>query len=65
MEKDMQNFEIIGKMNGYLHTAANYLESWLGKMLPRVSENWWKECVISSLSETQRNIAENNQYSNL
>lgn len=61
----MQNFEIIGKMNGYLHTAANYLESWLSKMLPRVSENWWRECVISSLSETQRNIAENNEYTQL
>ena len=61
----MQNFEIIGKMNGYLHTAANYLEKWLSKMLPRVSENWWRECVISSLSETQRNIAENNQYTQL
>ena len=61
----MQNFEIIGKMNEHLHVAANYLEQWLNKILPKISENWWKECVISNLSETQRNIAENNCYAKL
>ena len=61
----MHNIEVVGKINEYLHTAAKLLESWLDKMLPKVSENWWQECVIYNLSYNQREIAENNQYSNL
>lgn len=61
----MHNIEVVGKINEYLHTAAKLLESWLDKMLPKVSDNWWQECVISNLSYNQREIAENNQYSNL
>ena len=61
----MQNMELVGKINEYLHTAAKLLNSWLSKMLPRVSDDWWQECVISNLSYNQREIAENNQYSQL
>ena len=46
----MHNIEVVGKINEYLHTAAKLLESWLDKMLPKVSENWWQECVIHPLS---------------
>ena len=34
----MHNIEVVGKINEYLHTAAKLLESWLDKMLPKVSE---------------------------
>ena len=61
----MQNMELVGTINEYLHTAAKLLNSWLSKMLPRVSDDWWQECVISNLSYNQREIAENNQYSQL
>lgn len=61
----MHNIEVVGKINGYLHTAAKLLESWLDKMLPKVSENWWQECVLDKLSYNQRMIAENKNITKL
>lgn len=56
---------IVSKMNGYLHIATKELCGWLKKMLPRVSENWWNECVISNLSYSQQMQADENGYSDL
>ena len=56
---------IISKMHGYLHTATKELCAWLGKMLPRVSEDWWQICVMDNLSFTQKQYAEENGYSKL
>ncbi len=50
----MNNEQIVSKMNSYLHTSANVLAEWLGKILPRTSDNWWEECVIEKLSYNQR-----------
>lgn len=61
----MNSVDIVSKINGYLHICTDCLVKWLDKMLPKVSENWWQECVVSNLSYNQREIAENNQYSNL
>ena len=61
----MHNTEVIGKINQYLHTSATFLQKWLEGMLPKISENWWQECVISNLSDNQREIAETKQYRRL
>ena len=53
----MDNDRIVSRMNAYLHTSANVLAEWLGKLLPRVSENWWEECVLDKLSYNQRETA--------
>ena len=45
----MDNDQIVSSMNTYLHTSANVLAEWLGKLLPRTSEDWWENCVIVEL----------------
>ena len=56
---------IVSRMNTYLHDAAKELISWLYKMLPRVSDEWWQECVIANLSYAQRELAGKNGYTQL
>ena len=56
---------IVSKMHEYLHIATKELCAWLGKMLPRVSEDWWQVCVMDNLSFTQKQFAEENGYSKL
>lgn len=53
----MDNDQIVSRMNTYLHTSATLMEDWLGKLLPRTSDNWWEECVIEKLSYNQRETA--------
>ena len=56
---------IVSKMHEYLHAATKELCAWLGKMLPRVSKDWWQVCVMDNLSFTQKQYAEENGYSKL
>ena len=50
----MENDQIVSRMNTYLHTSSKLLEEWLGKLLPKTSDDWWEECVIEKLSYNQR-----------
>lgn len=61
----MDSQEIVSKINTYLHNAANDLVDWLQGILPRIADSWWNDCVLSSLSYSQREIAENKGYSKL
>ncbi len=56
---------IVSKINGYLYSAAKELCAWLNTMLPRVTDEWWQECVLSNLSYAQRSYAVDNQYNSL
>lgn len=56
---------IISKINAFLHEASKTLNNWLNDLLPRVTDNWWDECVIPSLSLTQREIVIEKKYSKL
>ena len=58
----MQNDQIVSRMNTYLHTAAGVMADWLGKLLPKASDNWWEECVIDKLSYNQREMARNKGF---
>ena len=53
----MDNDQIVSRMNTYLHTSANVLAEWLGKLLPITSEDWWEDCVIAKLSYNQAEMA--------
>ena len=57
--------KIISSVNSYLHEATVSLVDWLNRMLPRVTDKWWDECVLSSLSYSQREMAETKNYSKL
>ncbi len=61
----MGNDQIISKMNTYLHTSAKLLEEWLGKLLPKTSDDWWEQCVIDNLSYNQREIARSKGFEKL
>lgn len=61
----MRSNIIIGRMNKYLHTAANVLVEWLNDVLPRTSDTWWDDCVMDNLSYSQREIANNHGFSSL
>lgn len=56
---------IINKINEYLNSATTEFCAWLSQILPRVTDEWWNECVISNLSTTQRRISEKNGHSTL
>ncbi len=61
----MDNQTIVSKMNSYLHESATALVTWLEGILPRVADTWWDECVLNSLSYTQREIANTKAFSKL
>ena len=61
----MENNQIVSRMNTYLHTSTKLLEEWLGKLLPKTSDNWWEECVIEKLSYNQRETAKSKGFTKL
>lgn len=61
----MDNNQIVSIMNTHLHTAATVLVEWLGKLLPKTSDNWWEECVIDNLSYNQRETAQKKGFTDL
>ena len=61
----MNEQTIVSKMHEYLHSATKELCAWLGKMLPRVGDDWWQVCVLDNLSFVQRQYAGENGYSKL
>lgn len=56
---------VLSKINGYIHSATQELCQWLQNMLPRVTNNWWNECVIANLSYTQKLLADEKGYTRL
>ena len=61
----MDERQIVSKINEYLHSATKELSAWLNNMLPRVTDEWWQECVLSNLSFAQRELAETRGYTEL
>ena len=45
---------IISKMNQYIQQSADWLVLWLEEKLSKVCNDWWNECVIDRLSDSQR-----------
>ena len=56
---------IIRQVNAFLHEATVALADWLSRVLPRVSSDWWQDCVLRSLTYAQREIAEAREYTKL
>ena len=61
----MDSTEIVSRINALLHETSNALEKWLDSILPRVSNSWWDDCVLNSLSYSQRDIAEKRNFTRL
>ena len=56
---------IISSVNSFLHEAAVSLVEWLNHLLPKVTEDWWDDCVLPSLSYAQREIAASKNFTKL
>ena len=50
----MAEQSIISKMNQYIQQSADWLVLWLEEKLSKVCDDWWNECVIDRLSDSQR-----------
>ena len=61
----MEAQKIISSVNSFLHEATVSLVNWLNSILPKVTDDWWDECVMSSLSYTQREMAASRSYTKL
>ena len=62
---NMDTQMIISSMNAFLHEASKTMLNWLNTLLPMVTDNWWDECVMPSLSFTQHEIAVEKGFSKL
>lgn len=62
---NMDTQMIISSMNFFLHEASKTMLNWLNTLLPMVTDNWWDECVMPSLSFTQHEIAVEKGFSKL
>lgn len=61
----MDSQMIISSINSFLHEATVLLVDWLNDILPRVSKDWWENCVLPSLSSAQSEIAVSRGFSKL
>ena len=50
----MNRQSVVSIINSYLHECAESLVIWLDNLLPKVTGTWWEDCVINSLSYSQR-----------
>ncbi len=61
----MDSQTIVSQVNSFLHEATLSLATWLEGILPRVSPSWWEDCVMNSLSYSQREKAKNDHFTKL
>lgn len=57
--------KIISRVNSFLHEATISLVDWLNGLLPKVTSEWWEDCVLPSLSYTQREMTVSRGFSKL
>lgn len=50
----MDTAYITSKMNEFMFLLNERMGKWLNKKLPKITENWWDELVLSNLSILQR-----------
>ena len=61
----MDSNQIVSGINSFLHEATLSLVKWLDSLLPKVTTTWWDDCVLPSLSYSQREVAISKNYTKL
>lgn len=61
----MNEKTIVSKMHELLFSARSELITWLNKMLPRVGDDWWQNCVLDNLSYAQKEYVADQGFSKL
>ena len=50
----MDDSYMIGQMNTFMHRLSEQMSGWLGKRLPKLTDDWWNDLVYNNLSQLQR-----------
>ena len=50
----MNDSYMIGQMNTFMHRLSEQMSGWLGKRLPKLTDEWWRDLVYNNLSQLQR-----------
>ena len=50
----MDDSYMIGQMNTFMHRLSEQMSGWLGKRLPKLTDEWWRDLVYNNLSQLQR-----------
>lgn len=45
-----------------LRTTRKYLQAFLSTYLPKISDNWWEDCILKELSFSQKQTIKKNNY---
>ena len=48
--------QLLRRFNSHLETAKNALCDWLNLYLPKISSNWWEECVADNLNSFSASV---------
>ena len=54
----MQDSYMIGKMNTFMRSLAEYMSAWMDQRFPQITENWWNDLVYNNLSPLQRDLVD-------
>ena len=54
----MQDSYMIGKMNTFMRSLAEYMSTWMDQRFPQITENWWNDLVYNNLSPLQRDLVD-------
>ena len=47
----MNDSYMIGQMNTFMHRLSEQMSGWLGKRLPKLTDEWWRDLVYNNLSQ--------------
>ena len=61
----MNSNEILGQITQLLHEATEVLATWLKRRLHKITDNWWEDCVLSSLTTGQYLIVQTKNITRL
>lgn len=61
----MNSNEILGQITQLLHEATEVLATWLKRRLHKITDNWWEDCVLSSLATGQYLIVQTKNITRL
>ena len=61
----MNTTEVISKMNGFMFQLTEKMVTWMDKVLPRITEDWWQDLVINNLNQMQKTKVFNSNVTDL
>ena len=44
----MNDSYMIGQMNTFMHRLSEQMSGWLGKRLPKLTDEWWRDFPVAA-----------------